>query len=49
MSQISLTSTGNAVSAERLVEELRHGLDGIIAAMEGFAGVFEAIGGMKGQ
>ncbi|KAH7141546.1 fungal Zn binuclear cluster domain-containing protein [Dactylonectria estremocensis] len=49
MSQIPVISASSGISAERLVEELRHGLDGIIAAMEGFAGVFQAISGMTDE
>lgn len=49
MSQIPAAPANSKTSPERLIEELRHGLDGIIAAMEGFAGVFQAISGMTGQ
>ncbi|KAH7014788.1 C6 zinc finger domain protein [Ilyonectria destructans] len=49
MSQIPVVPPSSKTSAERLSEELRHGLDGIIAAMEGFAGVFQAISGMTDE
>ena len=47
--QISPTLVGISTSTERLVEELRHGLEEIIVAMTDFASSFEAIGGMRGQ
>lgn len=37
-----------ALDTERLVDELRHGLEDIIAAMDHFATAFEAIAGMRG-
>ncbi len=49
MSQISLVSKGSTVNEERLAEELRHGLEGIIATLKNFAVAFEAVGGMKGE
>ncbi len=48
VSEISLMSTGNPSSTERLVEELRHALEGIIFILNDFAVAFEAISGMRG-
>ena len=48
MKQISPAREDILASTERLVEELRHGLEGIIVAMTDFASSFEAIGGMRG-
>jgi hypothetical protein len=39
---------GTTYNTERLVEELHHGLEGIIRVMRDFAGSFEAIDGMRG-
>jgi hypothetical protein len=38
-----------SVDTERLIDELRHGLEDIIATMNNFATSFEAIAGMRGS
>lgn len=44
------TSSGDlSVDTERLTDELRHGLEDIIGAMNNFATSFEAIAGMRGS
>lgn len=40
---------GNNSSSERLVEELRSGLERIIGAMKNYSRAFEALDGMRGQ
>lgn len=43
-----ILSDDMSMDTERLMDELRHGLEDIIAAMNNFATSFEAIAGMRG-
>lgn len=43
------SDTGNNSSSERLVEELRNGLERVIGAVRNYSRAFEALDGMRGQ
>lgn len=45
----SSTTTRTAIATERLIEELRHGIDSVTGALKDFAVSFEAIDGMRGK
>lgn len=50
MPHAARASSGDlSVDTERLIDELRHGLEDIIGAMNNFATSFEAIAGMRGS